>query len=81
VAGRNWAKARARDLKSRARRDAWDDAAYLAELGRPRPTPAAARAAARGPATLRCTCGHSGRVDTSKHKRFRCSKCDKLWSL
>jgi hypothetical protein len=77
MAKRDWGRARARDLKSRALRDDIDQARYVAEYTAPRYQ----RRLNRGPATLRCSCGHAGRVDTAKHKRFRCTRCGQLWLL
>jgi hypothetical protein len=72
----DWGKARRRDLRNSARRAEIDEARYFSEIEAPR-----RRALQRGPATLRCTCGHSGRVNTAINCRFRCSRCGKLWSL
>jgi hypothetical protein len=77
MARRDWGRARARDLKSRALRDEMDASRYVAE----REAPRYKRRRTRGPATLRCTCGHSGRVNTAEHKRFRCTHCGQLWLL
>jgi hypothetical protein len=77
MARRDWGRARARDLKSRALRDEMDASRYVAE----REAPRYKRRRTRGPATLRCTCGHSGRVNIAEHKRFRCTHCGQLWLL
>ena len=76
---RDWSRARSRDLSNRARRERMDAARYFAELD-----DKVIRTLLRangGPATLRCTCGHSASVNTATHHRFRCSQCGRLWCV
>jgi hypothetical protein len=75
--GLNWAKDKGRRQGHASSRSEADTMSYLREVGRQNVN----RPLKRGPATLRCSCGHKGRVDTAKHKRFRCSKCNKVWWL
>ncbi len=77
----DWSKSRRRQQADQARRAAIDDARYLAELGGWSGDRREPRTVKRGPATLNCTCGHKGRVNTAQNSRFRCSKCDRLWTL
>ena len=30
---------------------------------------------------LTCPCGHYGRIYNKPHRKFRCSKCSRLWKL
>lgn len=82
MGGRNWTRARNRDLSIRARREDYDRDAYLRELSAlPEGLPSYERRTKHGPVTLRCSCGHKGTVDTRKGAKFRCSKCNKLWIM
>jgi hypothetical protein len=74
--GLDWSKSRRRQQGHISRRAEIDDARYVAELDRP---PQRRQSVTLGPGTLKCHCGHSGRVNTALHKRFRCSNCGKLW--
>jgi streptogramin lyase len=68
----NWAKDRSRRQSSAVLRDEIDRSAYLAELSKAKLMP-------RGNVWLTCRCGHYGKINNTRHKRFRCSKCGKLW--
>lgn len=77
--GLDWSKSRRRQQSHAARQSEIEDSRYLAELGG---WSGDRRMAVKaGPVTLNCTCGHKGRVNTAVNKRFRCSKCGRLWAM